>query len=50
MNRIFGVGKKKVEAPPAPTGPSLAETSEHLDSRVTLLDKKIKQCDEDLIK
>ncbi|KAF4695026.1 Charged multivesicular body protein 5 [Perkinsus olseni] len=49
MNRIFGVGKKK-EAPPAPTGPSLAETSEHLDSRVELLDKKIKQCDEELIK
>ncbi|KAF4676379.1 Proteasome subunit beta type-3 [Perkinsus chesapeaki] len=49
MNRIFGVGKKK-EAPPAPTGPSLAETSEHLDSRTSLLDKKIKQCDEELIK
>lgn len=47
MNRIFG---KKKEEPKkeAYTGPSLTETSEKMDGRVTELDAKIAKCDEDI--
>ncbi|CAE7312442.1 chmp5 [Symbiodinium natans] len=45
MKRLFGAPKA---APAAGPAPSLSETSQRIDSRVTELDKKIAKCDEDL--
>ncbi len=48
MNRIFGAPKAKAK-PAAPyTGPTLGETSQKMDARVTDIDRKIKGCDEDI--
>lgn len=48
MKRIFGSSKAPKE--PGPPPPSLSEASESIDKRVALIDEKIRQCDQELIK
>lgn len=50
MQRIFGVAKAQPKAAAPYKGPTLSEAAEKMDGRVTDLDAKIKQCDEEIKK
>ena len=49
MNRLFGAKKKK-EEPKKYEGPSVGEVSTKMDERQTVIQKKVDDCNQELLK